>query len=174
MKNALRSGALLALVGIIITIGLYIVDATLLINMWYGLTMLVVFLGLVIYFGINYRKNEKGNILSFKDAYLHGLVTLIVTGAISTIFSLVLYNVIDPELPAVLEEATIQQSYEMIQKFGAPSGVVDAQMAEVKKSASEQFTFSGLLKGYGIACVVYLVVALITGAIVKRKEPEFE
>lgn len=174
MKNAVKSGAILALIGILISVTIYIVDATLLINMWYGITMLLVSLGIVIYFGMTYRKNELDNVMPFKDAFLHGLVILLISNGISTCYNILLYFVIDPELPEILMEATIQQTYEMMQGFGLPSNAVDEAMEEAKKSAANSFTIGGILKGYGFACIGAVIIALITGAIVKRKAPEFE
>lgn len=173
MKNAVKSGVYVGVFGIIINLLVYVIDPTLFIKWWFFIGLLVVNLGLVIYFGLQYRKEEEGY-LTFKEAFLHGFVLLLVSGFIGTLFSILLYNVIDPELPEILTDATIEQTRSMMEGFGTPSSAMDEALEKVKEDAPNNYTIGGLFKAYGFLTIFYLIISLITGAIVKKSEPEFE
>ena len=117
MKNAVKSGIYVGVFGIIINLIVYVIDPTLFIKWWFGIGLLVINLGLVIYFGLQYRKEEEGY-LTFKEGFLHGFVLLLISGFIGILFSALLYNVIDPELPEILTDATIEQTRTMLENFG--------------------------------------------------------
>jgi hypothetical protein len=168
VQHALRFGAILGVVSAIITLLLYVIDPALMISVW-NLVLLIVFLGLVIYGGISYRK-EIGGYLDFGPAYIHGFVTLVTMSVIGAIMGLLLYFVIDPTLPETLTEATLQQSADMAARFGAPQEAVDQLMEDQREQTAAQFTMAGQLKGFGIQIIVNAVLALITGLIVRRRE----
>lgn len=173
MKNAVKSGIYVGVFGIIINLIVYVIDPTLFIKWWFGIGLLVINLGLVIYFGLQYRKEEEGY-LTFKEGFLHGFVLLLISGFIGILFSALLYNVIDPELPEILTDATIEQTRTMLENFGTPSDAMDEALEKVREDSPNSYTFGGLLKGYGILIIFYLIISLITGAIVKKSEPDFE
>lgn len=172
MKEAVKSGAILGLISIIFGVVVYIVDPTLFVKWWFGLIMFGLSLGLVIYFGIQYRNADHGGFLSYGEAYKHGFIVFAVGGAIGSVFNILLFNVIDPDLPQVLTQATIDQTYAMMQAFGAPESALDEQMEALENDIPKQFSPLGTLKGYGFALIGYAVLALISAAIVKKKQPE--
>jgi hypothetical protein len=166
----IKYGIILALIGIIITTLIYIVDETMMIKWWFGLISLAINLALLIYFGISIR-NENGGFMKFKTAF--SLVFLIVFFAmlISSAYSLVLHTVIDPDLGSRLTEAMIEQQTQILERFSVP----EEQMDEAIKQLREQDSFSvpSLLKSSGIASVIgALIMGLIVGAIIKKKVPE--
>ncbi len=172
MKEAAKSGAILGLISIILGVVVYMIDPTLFVKWWFGLIMFGMSLGLVVYFGIQYRNAEHDGYMSFGEAYKHGFVVFAVGGAIGSVFNILLFNVIDPDLPQVLTQATLDQTYAMMKSFGAPEGAVEEQMEALKNDIPNQFSPLGTLKGYGIALIGYAVLALISAAIVKKKQPE--
>ena len=171
MKHAVRWGAILAGIGIVLTLLCYAIDYSLLADWKFGIVMIVLFIGLVIYGGINYR-NQAGGYLSYGKAFQHGYVSLLVSGVISTLFSILLYTVIDPELPQNLSDVSIEKTEEMMRSFGAPEDAIEAQMEEVRTSMPERFSALGLIKQFGWNLIVFAVVAVITALFVKRREPE--
>ena len=75
VQNALRSGAIWGAIGVIIVLLLYVVDTTLMIKWWFGLIMLGLSIGYIIYAGIlnkgqslyfNYESKRK-KILEYDD-----------------------------------------------------------------------------------------------------------
>tara|TARA_B100001245_G_scaffold180745_1_gene138869 strand:- start:608 stop:1129 length:522 start_codon:yes stop_codon:yes gene_type:complete len=173
MKNAVKSGVYVGVLSIIFVLLAYVIEPTYLAKWWFGIGILVINLGLVIYFGLQYRKEEEGY-LTFKEGFLHGFVLLLVAGIIGTVFQILLYTVIDPELPQIITEAMVAQQEAMLQKFGMQGAQLDEAIEKIKEETPKNFTAGGLLKSYAFGTIFYLIISLITGAIVKKSEPEFE
>jgi hypothetical protein len=170
VNHAVKWGLISAAISIIVTLLLYAIDYTLMVQIKFALFSLVIYLGLVVYAGIEYRKLE-GGYLDFGKAYLHGLIILALSGLVATIFQILLYTVIDPELPAKLVDASIENTRAMMENFGAPADSIDEAIEKAKTDTEARFTMFGLAKGYIWVVVVSAVLALITGLIVKKRQP---
>ncbi len=170
INHAIKWGLISAAVSIIITLLLYVVDYTLMVQIKFALFSLVLYLGIVIYGGIEYRKSE-GGYLDFGKAYLHGLIIFALSGLVGTIFNILLYTVIDPELPTKLVDASIENTRAMMEQFGAPADGMDEALEKVKTDTEARFTVVGLAKSYLWVVVVSAVLALITGLIVRKRQP---
>jgi len=169
LQHAVKFGGIVGMVSAILTILLYVIDPALMVNMWLGLSLLAIFLGLVIYGGISYRK-EIGGYIEFGPAYIHGFVVLVIMGIIGLAINLLLHNVIDTSLKDTLTEVSLEQTGNMMEKFGAPQDAIDEALEEQRGKAEDQFSNMGLLKGFFIGIIAYAVIALITGLIVRRRE----
>ena len=174
MNRAVKSGLFLGLISIIISLLVYLIEPTYFVKWWFQLVVLLISICLVIYFGIQYRKNEQDNVLTFKGAYINSLVIFIVGGVLGMFFSMLLFLVIDPDLPSVLTEASIQQSYEMMRNFGAPDEAIDDAIEQIKNDIPESFTVGGMLKNTALSTIFYLLLSLLTAAFIKKKKPEFD
>jgi hypothetical protein len=171
LKHAAKMGGILAAIGIILTVVLYAVDYALLANMWFGLFMIVLAFGYVIYAGISYRK-EVGGYLSYGKAFQHGYVTLLTSAIISTIFMILLYTVIDTELPQKLTDVAIENAEAMMVKFGAPQEQIDKSLDEMRRDMPERFSAIGSLKQLGWGLIIYAVISAITSLFVRKNVPE--
>jgi hypothetical protein len=169
-KHALKSGAIIGGIGIAITAILYVVDLSLLANLKVGIVMILVFLGLVIYMGINYRK-EAGGYLSYGKAFQHGYVTLLVSGFISTLFQILLYHVIDPSIPGALTDISLEMAEEMMAGFGMSGDQLDKAMEQARIDTPARFTVVGLLKQFAWGFLIYAIISVITSIFVKKNEP---
>lgn len=169
VQHALKFGLIIGMAGAIINILIYVIDPTYLANMWYGITMLVIFLGLVIYGGLSYRK-EIGGYIDFGPAYIHGFTTFVIMGIIGLALNLLLHNVIDPNLGETLTDASIEQTAKMMESFGLSGDQLDEALEEQRGTMEDQFTNAGIIKGFFISLIVYAVIALITGLVVRRRE----
>lgn len=167
LQPAAKSGLTLGLIGIIVTLLIYFIDATLLANMWVGITMLIVFLVLVTVFGLNFRK-QAGGFLSFKNAFLFSFILLLVAGLAGQLFNYLLFNVIDSELVGLVTNTAVDNAEAMMQKFNVPEEEIDRQLEKTKAQMSNQYTLKGIMKTYLWAILVYAFISLITGAIVKK------
>ena len=172
-NHALKSGVILSVISIVITLLIYIIDPMLMIKWWFGLISLALALILVSYFGIQYR-NEGDGYINFKQSFIYSWIMFIVAGFIGTLFMMLLYNVIDPDLPGVLSEASKEQTIQMMSNFGAPEDAIDDAIAQAEENGdfTNPFTFMGQVKAFGIVIIIYAVLSLITGAIIRKKEPE--
>ena len=98
-------------------------------------------------------------------------MTFVLAGLIGTAFSILLFQVIDPDLPQLMSEAIIEQTVEMMEGFGANQEIIDEAIEDADPAAS--FTVMGQIKSFGMVLIFYAVMSLITGAIIKRKVPDF-
>jgi len=171
VQHAVRYGVIIGVIGIVLTLLAYAVDYTWLVNWKFGICMIVLTIGYVIYAGITYRK-EVGGYLSYGKAFQHGFITMAVGGIIGIIFGIVLYNVIDSELPQKLTDTTIENTQQMMANFGAPEDKIDEAIEKMKTDIPKNYTILGQLKTYLWALLVYAIIAAITSLIVKKSQPE--
>ncbi len=169
VQHAAKWGAIIGGASLVLTLLIYIIDYTLLAN-WKMILLLLVFLVLVVLAGINYR-NQIGGFLPYGKAFQHSFITFAVMGIISTIFSIVLYTVIDPELPGKLTDVTIENTQKMMESFGVPEDQMDKAMEDAKARSAGQFSASGLVMSYGIGLIIYAILSLIVALFVRKNEP---
>ena len=80
-----------------------------------------------------------------------------------------MFNVIDTDFKALMEEETLQFTYEILEKFGADDAQVEEAIAELEKRDS--FGVKSQFKGLTVVSVFYLVISLILAAVMKKNEP---
>lgn len=169
-KHAVRFGAIIGGIGVAITALLYVIDLALLADWKVGIFLILVFLGMVIYAGINYRR-EAGGFLSYGKAFQHGYVTLIVGGFISTLFQILLYHVIDPSIPAALTDISIEKAEEMLAGFGMSGETLDKAIEQARIDTPKRFTVVGLLTQFAWGFLVNAIISVITSIFVKKNPP---
>jgi hypothetical protein len=169
--HALRWGVIIGVIGLLIGIIFYVIDVGMWGNWKIGIVMLLVTLGLVIYAGLQCRR-DVGGFLSFKDGWLHGFIVFAIAGFISTLFQIVMFNVIDPGAVDIIVEKTVENTIGMMESFGAPEDQMDEALERTEEQVIKRFTVGGALQGFGWALVFYAVLALITGAISMKKNKE--
>ncbi len=171
LQHAAKWGLIFGAVSIALTIIAYAVDYTMLADWKFGIFVLVLLFAATIYAGINYR-TELGGFLTYGKAFQHGFVMLAVSGLISTAFMIVLYTVIDSELPAKLTEVSIENAQKMMERFGMPEDQMDKALEDARERALGQFSGIGSIKSYGFALIFYAIVASITSIFVRKNQPE--
>jgi hypothetical protein len=126
----------------------------------------------VIYAGIEYRRLV-GGYLGYGQAWQHAFVVFAISGIIGVLFQILLYNVIDTELPQKMADTIADNTREMMENFGAPTDQIDPAVEKTRTDSLARFTAFGMIKGYGIQLIVYAVFALII-ALITRKNPPVE
>jgi hypothetical protein len=172
-QHAAKHAAILGVVSIVLTLAAYVIDYTLLVSFSFLLFSLAIYIGYGIYAGIQYRK-ESGGFLAFGKAFQHGFVVFAISALISTVFTILLYTVIDSELPSKLTEVSLENAAAMMEKFGAPEDAIEEELAKQKEDTEKRFTAVGMLTGYAFTLIGCAIFALISGAVAKRKEPEMQ
>ena len=112
--------------------------------------------------------------MSFGKGWTYSMQLLIVAGIVSTIFNILLYYVIDPELPAMLADQSVENAESMMRNFGMPEDQMEEALEKTRTDTLDRFTVSGSLIGFLWGLIIYAILSLITGAIIKKKEPELE
>lgn len=169
-QHSIKWGAIFGLILIIISLLIYIVDITIAVSSYISFFWVLVFIGFGIFAGRDFR-SKSGGYLSFKNAFLHALVTFAIGGFIGTIFDFVLYNYIDPEIIPILIDAQMETTMKAMETLGGGSTEMMDNMADgIKKG----YTLQAQALGFLWKLVLYSIAALIVGAINKKKNKEEE
>ena len=165
---SLTNGALLGVVMVIAFLLLYVIDAEYFISWWSNLLGFGIVVGMSISMGIKYRK-ACGNVLNYGQSFLVVLlISAIGSSLIYSIFEFLMYTVIDPDLPQMVED----NSMEMMDKFASnmPEADYNRTMQEMDK-ISESFTLGRfMLNGLLVKSLLWGIVALLTCLFVKKNE----
>ncbi|MBX2901460.1 MAG: DUF4199 domain-containing protein [Cyclobacteriaceae bacterium] len=169
-NHVIKWGLIVGVVSIICTILLYVIDYTLMVQLKSLFVMLLIYLGITIYAGIDYR-NTMGGFLPYGKAFVHGFLVLAISALLATIFSFVLYHVVDTDLPQKLTDASLENTREMMEKFGAPEDAIDKAMEDAKSRTASQFTVTGQLISYVTILFFSAIMALISALFVRKNQP---
>jgi hypothetical protein len=170
MSHVIKWGLIVGGVSITMTILLYAIDYTLMVQLKTLFGLLLVYFGITIYAGIDYRKSV-GGYLPYGKAFIHGFGVLAVSGLVATIFSFILYNVIDSELPQKLTDASIENTRQMMEGFGADEAAIDKGLEDARERTAKQFTPVGQLIGFASILFFSAFMALISALFVRKNEP---
>jgi len=168
-KNAVKFGLFLAVFLIVFTTVMYVVDLDLFTKPWIGVINLIIVTLFGAFSGVSYKK-QSGGFLSFKEAFTAFFITVVIGFFISTLYTILLLNYIDPEAKAVITENVLKYTVEMMQKFGAKAADVNKIIDDMKQTDS--FGPFGQMKGFLFNTVFYSIIGLITALIVRRERPQ--
>ncbi|MHA7102731.1 DUF4199 domain-containing protein [Roseivirga pacifica] len=166
VKNGLIVGAIFGVFAIL----LYVIQESLLANGMLGIVLILVNLIVLGILGVRYRK-AVGGYLSFGDAYKAIFVMVLVCILVSTVFQILLHQVIDPSLGERLTQIGVENAEAMMRRFGAP----EDQIQESLQAAREQDNYSIGAQLMGVLYVGVIgnaVITLILAAIAKKKPEE--
>ena len=166
----LKGGLILAGVSILLTMLTYVIDVSLMVEWWFGVVSLLISMGLLIYLGINYR-NDIGGILSYGDAFKFSFLVFFVSYVIGIIFQIALYTVIDPELPEIMKQLTVEKTVEMMEGFGLSDEALDAAIIGVEDGIDEATTPMGMIKSAPLGIFFLLFFSAISAIFIKRNPP---
>lgn len=169
-KNGINFGIITGVISVLITSSIYIVDLSLMTKWWLGLTILVVYIviGCVL---LAKTKKDLGGFMSFKEGFTTYFISALIGIAISVIFNILLFNVIDPEAAVTLKEMTLKSTADMMKNFGAPTSEI--KKAIEKMEDYDQFSTLEQLKGSIWSIVGASIFGLILAAIFKKDKPVF-
>ncbi len=168
-KNAAKYGLFLGLFLVLMTSLIYAIDLSLFTASWYGILNLLIIVAFGVVSAIN-NKKAQGGFLTFKEAFSSFFITIVVGLFISTVFTILLFNFIDPEAKKTIAENVIKFTVQMMEKFGAKPADINNVIKEMEKTDS--FGPAGQLKGFVFNLIIYSIIGIITALIVKRERPQ--
>jgi hypothetical protein len=168
-KNGITFGIITGVISLLMTSMIYMIDVKLFTAWWVGVLGMVIYLAIGIYMLIKTRKELIG-MFSFKDAFTTYFIYAIIGIAISVLFNILLFNVIDPSLKETVKELSIEAAVNMMKKFGAPTSSI--KEAVEKMSDADQFGVVEQLKGSLFSIIFSAIFGLILAAIFKSKPKE--
>jgi len=168
-KNGIKFGVIAGIIGVLITAGIYIIDLKLFTAWWLGIISILIYLVLGIVLMIQTKKALQNN-FSFKDAFTTYFIYAIVGIAISVVFNIILFNVIDPGAKETVKELSIEAAVDMMKKFNTPTAAI--KEAVEKMEEQDQFETFQQLKGSIFSIIFSAIFGVILAAIFKSKPKE--
>ena len=160
-------GIYLGIALILITVLIYAFDISLMTE-WYLLVinfLLVLILGIM---AVRTVKKASTGLFTFKNAFSAYFITVLIGLLIATIFSLILFNVIDPEAAETLKELSMEKQAEMMEGFGMSEAQINEAMAEVQKQ--DTFSLKNLAISFASQLVFFSIIGLIIALIFREKD----
>jgi hypothetical protein len=174
-SSALKSGLIIGVVSIVVFIIMYVADykpvgimkpiLLMLVSVAISITILIVLFK-------KYR-TEAGGFISFRDAFLYCLVALVTGTVLSTIFTVLFIQLIEPDYYKNIMEA--QKAWMENYLSGKVS---DEQMTQtldkIDEQAADMGSIKSTLKNLLGGVIINGIIALIVGAIMKKKPDVFD
>ena len=149
---------------------LYLINMNLLAEWYVGILALLIIV-VFSFLGTVAARKAQGVPFSFGQAWLASMTVAAVAQFLGAALTLVLYQVIAPELPGILTQITLDKTLQMLEGIGMSGDMLELQMSEIEKAMGEAYTAKGLAKNSASAMIMWAVVSLIVAAITRRNQP---
>ena len=159
-------GVYAALGSFVLMFAVYLIQSEWMVEWWVSLSSTA--LNLVFMFVACSAYRMVQGTATFGEAWTVSMVASGVAALVGMVLSLVLFFVIDPSLPQMLVDLSMDQSREMMESFGMSGAMVEMQLDEARKQVESAFTPSGMVKNTIWALVFWAVLSLVVAAIMKR------
>jgi len=169
-QNSVKYGVYLALVNISYLLYAYLIDVSVFTSTWPGIILFFFGIGFGIFAVAKYKQSNDGY-ASFKEAFSAYILTAIVATLIGTLFTVLLFSIIDPEFATQAMDMILEVTLERFES----SGMSDEQVEQIieRIQGSNPFGISGQLKSAAFSIMFNAIIGLIVGAAMKKNNPEF-
>jgi hypothetical protein len=170
--HAARNGLLMGFVSIVLTLVVYMMDIGIMVEWTFSLFTFLLFATLTVIFGRGYR-TQLGGFLTYSTSFQYAFVLITVSGLIGLMFNIILFNVIDPELPETLTRLMMETQEKMLTNFGATDDIIDDTLETLERDLPAQYTVMGQLRSSWAIVFGAAILGAITAFFIKKKQPEF-
>ena len=175
MEKALKSssttyGIYLGLILAALTIIGYSVSLDLFTKWWFGIIIILLIIVIGIMSAMKARKLLEG-FISFKNAFTAYFIAVLIGIVISSIVSILIFNVVDPDAANILQEKIIETQVAMLENFCAPQEAIDKTVSDIQ-AGGNMYSIGNILKSIAFQLVGYSIIGLIVAAVVKRVDPD--
>jgi len=160
-KPAFIYGAIMGAVSVFVSLVFYFLGLTAV--SWTQWASIIISLGVLVYVLLAYRKEHLGGFASFKQIFLMALMVGVISSIISSVFSLILFNM-DPEL---IESIRIAAQEKIMNNPRIPESMYDSFFERMEKNFEPTRMFIQSMIGgiFGTA-----IIGLIAAAFIKREQ----
>lgn len=168
MKIAIKYGCIAGIASVALTILFYVTGLNLA-NMWSamiaGILMLIIF-AVVVVMSVKAERKINGGHIGFKEAFINGFICALTAYLISTVYSFIHYNYIEPDFFDKMAEM-MQRS---MASYGVPQEQIDKAIDDLLQNKDKIKTFDYTRALIGVAfCAAY---AAIVGLVVKKEKTD--
>ncbi len=164
---SIKYGVIAGISMIVITLLIYFVSIAAL----SGMTPLLVYVVLIfamIWGGITARK-ELGNFSGFGQAFLTVFIISFTATMMFDSFNYVLFKVIDPSIPVVIKEKTIERVTDLMEKLGSSDEKTEEALKKIKEQDFTP-TIKTLASHYAESAIVGAILSALIGLFVNRPD----
>ncbi len=165
-KNGLTFGLISGVIFVLITALIYSLNINLFLSGWITFLKISIFITLAVIMILTTKKELQNN-LGFKDSFTTYFLFAVTCLLVSTLFEIILFNLIDPSLKGKLKEMSIKLVADLLQKFNTPEAKINEAIKNIQNN--DQFAVFQLIKGYFTYLLVSCILGLILSAIFKSK-----
>ncbi|TBW28982.1 DUF4199 domain-containing protein [Gramella sp. KN1008] len=167
-KLATSYGVYLGIALVLVSVLIYAFSLELMTE-WYMMVINLVLILVLSIMAVRQAKKIHPGLFSFKSAFATYFLTIFLGLLIATVFSLLLFNVIDPDAAQTLKELTMEKQMAMLENFGVPEAQINEQMAKMEQENT--FSLKNVLIGFASQLVLFSLIGLIIALIFREKEP---
>ncbi|WP_271766392.1 DUF4199 domain-containing protein [Aquimarina algiphila] len=163
-KIIINYGVILGVLSVLMGVVIYITDGYTEQNWIHTVIGLAIMLGVIVY-GIKAYKTTNGGFLQLSEALKIGLGIALIGGIISVIWTILLMNVIEPDIVNQINEAQREQ---MIERFPDMSEEQMNQSLEMAK----KFTSPYIISAFALIWSLFIgfIISLIAGLVMRQKQ----
>ena len=171
-KKAAEFGVITGLCSIAYSTISYFVGMEYMISWTSIIISLLLFLTLDIVLTLRLKKLPLESI-TYGQAFAGVIIYMGVAGLLNTVFGVILFKVIDTDLPLKTHDASVQFTMNFMQSMGAPQEKIDEAIDNMKFNPDD-YTYIKMLIGYLTRYIYYAIFALIMAIFIKRSPPLFD
>ena len=168
-KNGINFGIGYGLFLIFLTLYAYVIDNNFFASFW--------FLGFIIigffvngFWVIGKLKKAQEGYVTFKEGFTTFFISNALGYLISTLFTILIFIVIDPEMQEVVKEITVVKTTEFMENFNLPVSEIDKAVEEIKNK--DNFSLVAQIKGYFSTLAIASIIGLLLALILKKNKEE--
>jgi hypothetical protein len=164
IKSTISYGTMLGLVLVMYSLLLWMFDAIM--NQYLGYVSFIFTIAGITLATMAFRDQEQGGFITYGRALAVGTLTAVFAGIITSVFTYLLYTVIDPGL--------IDKTFMMMEEKYYDAGMNDAQI-EIALTMAKRFTNPVMMMVFGFFGSAFFgfIISLITSIFIKKEGDPF-
>lgn len=171
---SIRNGLLIAAVTVVLNVVFYMMDPVMQFTSWWiGILVFVLVIALLVILGIDIRK-KIGGYWSFGEAFKSQIIMGAILSIIGVAYNFIIFKFVNPQLPELANNAMLDKLTTSLSNANLSEDKIDEYTKTFKNGefiAKLQPTLANELKTIAFSLILYVVIALIIAACIKKKAP---
>ena len=167
LNPGIKWGLIAGVAGVLANIAVWTSSREMFFSFVMGLITAGIFTVFSVLAGLEKKRAQKG-IISFKEALQPVFLTFVIAGLLLAIYTYVVYNFIDPTVPAQAKQYAISTTDRMLHALGMPEDDIEKEIDDIRQH-DFSMTPGGTLLTYFSLLIRYFVLAAIVSVIIRKK-----
>lgn len=167
LSSGLKIGALY----IFLTVFAYVMGVDFHLNVSWSIIKPIIPYCLLFFFVLRYKKLV-GGYLSFKETFTVTIGSIVAGAFISTFFTILLFNFIDPDFAVLLKDSTIEKMVVQLEELPESNAMYGYMENLIEQTEKEDiYSISNLASAFFYSIFFHIIFSLIIAAFVKKDKP---